>query len=178
MHFDFTLPGETWKDVVGYESIYCISNLGRVVTLRSKIPRLMVPCPRKRHSDNRLFVGLWKNKEQKSWAVSVLVLTAFVGQRPPGMEACHFPDRDTTNNRVENLKWATHVENVGHRVVHDTVLYGTRLYISKLDDEKVREIRRQHATTNCSYGSLGRAFGVDAATIRDVVVRRTWKHVA
>jgi hypothetical protein len=40
-----------------------------------------------------------------------LVLELFVGPRPEGMEACHYPDADKNNNRLENLRWDTHGEN-------------------------------------------------------------------
>jgi len=31
------LQGETWKDVVGYEGLYEVSNLGRVKSLKKRI---------------------------------------------------------------------------------------------------------------------------------------------
>ncbi len=44
-----------------------------------------------------------------------LVLEAFVGPRPDGMEACHYPDSDKENNRLTNLRWDTHDENAKDR---------------------------------------------------------------
>lgn len=49
-----------------------------------------------------------------------LVLEAFVGACPEGMEARHFPDRDTSNNRLENLRWATHQQNIDDKKFHGT----------------------------------------------------------
>jgi hypothetical protein len=40
-----------------------------------------------------------------------LVLETFVGPKPPGMEGCHYPDGDKSNNRLSNLRWDTHAEN-------------------------------------------------------------------
>lgn len=53
------------------------------------------------------------NDDGKSWVPCVhrLVLDAFVGPRPSGMQACHYPDFDKGNNRLENLRWDTHAEN-------------------------------------------------------------------
>jgi hypothetical protein len=42
--------------------------------------------------------------------VARLVLEAFVGLCPAGMEACHFND-DPADNRLENLRWDTHSNN-------------------------------------------------------------------
>lgn len=56
-----------------------------------------------------------KVKEDGGRAVAVglhrLILEAFRGPCPEGMEACHFPDPDPANNRIENLRWDTHREN-------------------------------------------------------------------
>lgn len=49
--------------------------------------------------------------EYKNARVHVLMLTAFVGPRPPGMYACHYPDHDKQNNSLENLRWDTPREN-------------------------------------------------------------------
>src|SRR5262249_51860665 len=38
--------------------------------------------------------------------VARLVLRAFVGPRPPGMEPFHYPDEAPQNCRLENLRWA------------------------------------------------------------------------
>lgn len=52
--------------------------------------------------------------------VHTLVLESFVGFRPKGMQARHFPDNDTSNNRLSNLSWATPKVNQGDRVIHGT----------------------------------------------------------
>jgi hypothetical protein len=43
--------------------------------------------------------------------VHVAVLEAFVGQRPPGAEGRHRND-DPLDNRLANLQWGTHAENM------------------------------------------------------------------
>jgi hypothetical protein len=44
-----------------------------------------------------------------------LVLEAFIGPCPPGMEACHYPDPSRQNNHVGNLRWDTKQENAHDR---------------------------------------------------------------
>lgn len=56
-------------------------------------------------------VGLDRAGRNVSRFVHRLVLEAFVGPRPSGMEACHFPDHDKSNNSLSNLRWDTHAEN-------------------------------------------------------------------
>ena len=52
--------------------------------------------------------------------VQWLVLEAFVGPCPDGMECRHFPDRDPTNNRLDNVRWGTAQENSDDKKVHGT----------------------------------------------------------
>jgi hypothetical protein len=47
---------------------------------------------------------------RKTVGIHRLVLMAFYGPRP-GMQACHFPDPDPSNNRLSNLRWSTPAQN-------------------------------------------------------------------
>lgn len=55
-----------------------------------------------------------------------LVLEAFVGPKPDGMEGCHYPDSDKSNNRLENLRWDSQQENAKDRW-RDRALLPTRV---------------------------------------------------
>lgn len=109
---DATHEYEEWRPVVGWESKYEVSNLGRI----RSIPRVVrggrgshrnVPQTiRKQFPTNSgyMIVGLSNGQNSRSRLVHVLVLEAFVGPRPSDMEACHF-DGDKTNNVLSNLRW-------------------------------------------------------------------------
>ncbi len=119
---------ERWLPVVGYEGYYEVSDLGRVRSL----PRSMVDrngrvrrlrgkllSPRLGGLDGRRIVGLSAGNGPRSRHVYPLVLEAFVGPRPPGMEACH-NDGDSTNDRLSNLRWDTSSSNSLDAVEHGT----------------------------------------------------------
>ena len=121
---------EVWKPVVGYEGLYQVSNLGRVKSLPRKVrqtsrwgkemqrtvqEKILTAHPLLR--SGHLYVRLHKEKKGKDWYVHTLVLTAFVGPRPEGMECLH-RDGDPTNNRVENLRWGTRSQNRLDTVKH------------------------------------------------------------
>ena len=111
---------ELWKDIPGYEGRYQVSNLGRVKSL----PRV-VECKNHRRRrepgqilkpacapDGHLMVNLGFSKEHRAKKVHQLVALAFL-ENPSGgrVEVCH-NDGDPKNNRVENLRYDTHSENI------------------------------------------------------------------
>jgi len=73
-----------------------------------------------------------------------LVLAAFVGPCPKGMEARHFPDRSRRNNKVSNLKYGTRLQNIHDRIFHGTDNRGSRSGTAKLTWKQVNEIRELH----------------------------------
>lgn len=109
---------EVWKPVPDYEGLYSVSNLGRIrsesrtITLKNGRSRRWPESILKpfKNSDGYLRVELWKNNKQQTRFVHRLVLEAFVGEAPPGTQACHWNDTPE-NNRLENLRWGTKSEN-------------------------------------------------------------------
>jgi hypothetical protein len=109
---------EQWLPVVGFEGAYEVSDRGRVRSLERVVasgrytrrvsPRLLSPT---RNPNGRLYIDLNVNGVPDRRWVHHLVLEAFVGPRPPGMEACHWNDVGH-DNRSENLRWDTHSENM------------------------------------------------------------------
>ena len=95
-----------------------MSDKGRVKSLR-KIR--LGPLGRIRHYPEKMLrcgvnargyptVGLYRDQKVKMRKVHTLVLEAFVGPRPEGMEGLHFDDIKA-NNQLGNLRWGTTAEN-------------------------------------------------------------------
>ena len=112
-----------WRDVVGYEGVYEVSSDGQVRSVerldsrgrrRAARPRALT-----RQKSGHLVVALSRNGAQKSIGVHRLVLQAFVGPCPEGMEACHWNDVPD-DNRVENLRWDTRAANIADSVRNGT----------------------------------------------------------
>jgi HNH endonuclease len=121
-----------------------------------------------------------KGFPQKRFSIAFLVLSAFRGPRPEGYEACHFPDRDRSNNRYSNLRWDTHAGNEQDKKVHGTEQSGERNHLAKLNDDKVREMRKLydemgHTTKTVLF--LAAKFNVFWTNVYAIVKRKTWKHV-
>jgi len=111
---------ERWSEIPGYEGFYEVSDMGRVRSL----DRIVVDkqATRFRRFKGRLLkpqltqagyyvVALSKNGKPKDHYIHRLVLSAFVSLPEPGFEACHENDV-RTDNRLRNLRWDTHLENV------------------------------------------------------------------
>lgn len=110
---------EEWRPVVGYESLYAVSNLGRVKrTGKARGTRLGVLKPGK-HPKGYLFVGLTANSRKRVREVHRLVGEAFIGPLPPGLQTRHL-DGNPANNAVTNLAYGTQSENMQDSIRHGT----------------------------------------------------------
>ena len=114
-HYDtFMSHTETWLPVVGFEGHYEVSDQGRVKTLKTDVAtggRILKPQVIARY----YYVGLWKNGKLKQSRLHRLVLLAFVGPCPEGMECLHGPG-GKFDNRLSNLRWGTKSENMQDHV--------------------------------------------------------------
>jgi hypothetical protein len=107
--------------------------------------------------------------------VHQLILEAFVGPCPPGME-CRHKDGNPTNNRLENLAWGTRTENIADRVAHGTSNRGERSGKAKLTESQVIEIRRLRSM-GMVCREIGLMYGVHPSTISGIVLRYKWRHI-
>lgn len=105
---------EEWRDVVGYEGLYQVSNLGRVKSLARTVmrkngaplpvrERIMQPCLNA-SGYYVVYVGYKKTEIHR------LVAPAFLGIRPRGFVTDHI-DRNKLNNKIENLRYIDRSEN-------------------------------------------------------------------
>jgi hypothetical protein len=143
-------------------------------------PRLAGP-----PAGKRWMVCLYARGRCKQACVHSLVLLAFVGPRPDGMEACH-NDGDRDNNRLSNLRWDTPRGNAEDRERHgrtsrgerhSALCRGERSGQAKLTEQQVREIQRL-VGEGTTKASVARQFGVSWCCVNDIVRRRAWRHVA
>jgi hypothetical protein len=125
-------------------------------------------------ADGRWVVGLRRNGRKVVVRIHRLVLEAFVGPRPSGYQACHFPDANTANNRLDNLRWDTSASNYNDRRHHGTCNSGERNGSSKLTRahvEKIRALRKDGVT----YKELGERFSVSTSNAQSICKGWTWK---
>lgn len=112
---------EVWKDVVGYEGIYKVSNKGKVKSIRNNKEKLLSLAKAK---DGYLSVGLYKNGKGKMQRIHSLIAKSFIDSSyiEKGLVVNHINFiRD--DNRLENLEIVTQRENTSYKRSHKTSVY-------------------------------------------------------
>lgn len=117
---------ETWKPIPEYEGLYEVSDQGRVKSIARLVKqgghdRRVHERIRKTYTraSGHLQTSLSKAGVIRSWEVHVLVMLAFVGPRPAGMEVRHL-NGNPADNRLSNLRYGTRAENVQDAIAHGT----------------------------------------------------------
>ena len=108
-------------------------------------------------------------------AGQILVLEAFIGLRPDGMEACHC-DGNPGNNALTNLRWDTHSENEKDKVSHGRTAKGSKSSRAKLLEEDVLRIRSRYSE-GVTCATMAREYGLSDSAIRMIVKRKRWSHI-
>jgi NUMOD4 motif/HNH endonuclease len=176
---------ERWLPVTGYEGLYEVSSLGRVRSLDRLVGGPQGPSSRifpgrilKPHTQapprDYAQVRLSRENVQETHPVHRLVLEAFTGPCPAGMEALHGPG-GKEDASIANLSWGTRAQNMGPDRVRDGQgNRGERSGLARLTWAQVCEIRERMARGE-SQVSIAR-FGVNNQTITLIKQRKTWAH--
>lgn len=106
--------GEEWRDVIGYEGRYRVSNLGRVSGTKILSPQV--------NNAGYYVVHLYRDGQRSIALVHRLVAFAFV-LRPFGSSEVNHLDGVKLNNPASNLEWVTRIENVRHSIATGLVRY-------------------------------------------------------
>lgn len=114
---------ELWKSIPEYDGLYEASDQGNIRTVDGKITsnaryqkrvwrrRVMKQKIHRRGNRADARVELWKDGTHKTWLVSRLVASAWIGLPESGMTVNHI-NGNPLDNRPENLEWVTLQENI------------------------------------------------------------------
>jgi hypothetical protein len=165
---------EIWKDIADWP-LHQVSNMGRVRALpgariKSRIATKIELRKQMYHSSGHLWV-----KGRPYYYVHRLVLQAFVGSPPHGMECRHLNGKPT-DNRLSNLRWGTKAENAADRARHGTNTLGERNGVAKLTYKDVIAIRSL-PKNKWLQRDIAKQYGVAQETISHVLRGTTWKHI-
>lgn len=120
---------ELFRDVVGFEGLYKVSNLGRVKSLKFNKEKILNLY---KGTKGHINVKLYKDKKQYTIEVHKLVSMAFLNHKPKkGLVIDHI-NEDKTDNRLKNLQIITSRKNTSKSfLVSDKSSKYTGVYWSK-----------------------------------------------
>jgi hypothetical protein len=155
---------ERWAEIEGYNGDYEVSTHGRVMSFkRDAGGRLM---SLRTNTCGYLIVDLCANCERKSIRVHRLAAEAFI-HNPDNKPQVNHINGVKTDNRLENLEWATSSENVQHSF--DTGLLvavsGEKHYKATVSDEMVRQSIAEYATGKYTQEEIAKMRGVHRTTV-------------
>ena len=107
---------EEWKDIIGYEGKYQVSNIGNVRSLDYMHTGKTKELKQDTNRYGYKMVRLCKNGNMKAFSVHRLAAIAFI-PNPSDYPQVNHKDENKSNNNVDNLEWCTNEYN------HN---YGTR----------------------------------------------------
>ena len=94
---------EVWKDVIGYEGLYQVSNQARV---RNSKGQILKQCVKVGKCVYYKYVQLYKDGRYKMKYVHRIMAECFL-PNPNNLPIINHKDEDGTNNRLDNLEWCT-----------------------------------------------------------------------
>ena len=118
---------EEWKDIIGYEGLYQVSNLGRIKSLGNEFSKKQKIRKLSKNRNGYLKIQLHKNGIKKTIEVHRLVAEAFVPNLENKPQVNH-KNCNRVDNRVSNLEWCTVKENTMYIL---TVVKRNNTYIKK-----------------------------------------------
>lgn len=164
---------EEWKDIKGYEGHYQVSNLGRVKSLKygkEKILKLG------QDKDGYSSVVLSKKSKLSTKKVHRLVLGEFT---PYSTLPVNHKDGNKRNNKLNNLEYCTHKENIRHAHINGLMSdrKGSKSAMAKLTESQVVEIRDMYNTKLYTLKQIAAKYNMGYTTIQGICSGKYWTHV-
>lgn len=174
---------EIWKQIPGYGGLYEVSNRGlvrsktRTITryhknlggMKDFVYKSRLLKLRKRVTGHLIFGGSYAGERFELFAHRA-VLMAFVGLPEPGQEGCH-NNGNASDNRVENLRWDTHANNMKDKSLHRNRNRGQTHPFAKITEAQAMQI----IEGQISVADASKEFGISKSNASSIKRGATWK---
>jgi len=162
---------EIFKDIKGYESLYQISNLGRIKSLKFNKEKILIPNKKRK---GYLSILLY-NKGLKGYYIHRLVAKAFISN-PENKPCINHKNGIKSDNRIENLEWVTYSENNKHAYKIKLIdKKGEKNSNHKLEKKDILFIRKNK--NKYFQKELAKIFNVNPVTISYILRYKTWNYL-
>lgn len=158
---------EIWKEFP-LDTKVKVSSLGRV---RSRLGRILKPF--KSHNGYSC-VRISVKGKATNFKVHRLVAITFLGLSDK--KTVNHRDGDKLNNRIDNLEWSSHSENLFHATRVLGVRSGERSHLSKYDDIKIMSIITC-LKAGMKKSNIAKELGVSPSLVCDIASKRAWNHL-
>lgn len=176
---------EVWKDVIGLEDYYQVSNLGNVrskerFVIRGRGGKYKIQCKNLNpaiNSDGYL-TGIFRvDKNPINYKVHRILAESFIGSIPKGFEVNHI-NGIKTDNRLENLEIVSKSKNIKHAFALglNKPRRGQLNGMCKIDSNKAKSVKEM-TFNGFTESQISKELNVSIHTVRDIRRGRTWKHV-
>ena len=174
---------EDWKDILGYEGLYQVSNLGRVkrlpkTTLRvdgSLLPLKESILKKKASNNGYEHTCLTKEGSSSFFSVHRLVAEAFI-PNPEKKYSVNHIDTNKHNNIVSNLEWSTREEQTQHAISMGKIgIKGECNVKSKLTQEQADSIRSVYKSGGATQLEISEEYGVSRQLVGFIINNKRYK---
>lgn len=177
---------EIWADIEGYDGIYKVSTLGRVLScerivrngssFRKVVEKIKSPTISR---GGYLSVTLFNagRRGAKTFYVHRLVAETFL-PKEVGRGYVNHKNGVKTDASLENLEWVSFSENMVHAYENGLVVSskGESAGKSVLKEIDVHEIRKMYKS-GIPQPEIAKKFGVHQSNISLIVTGKTWRHI-
>lgn len=173
---------EVWRTVPSFGRVFSASSKGRIRTkprlvrfvskagneaYRRKKGKILSP---QKQNGGYLLVHLHLDDKRVAKTVHSLVIEAFKGKRPRGLDVRHYNGR-RTDNRPSNLSYSTRSKNLKDMIRHGTCPF-TGAKVTAAQVRKIRGLRGDYPAV-----LVARKFGLKSKQVYRIWSRENWKHV-
>lgn len=164
------MNNEIWKDVVGFEGKYQVSNLGYVRNSRGKVLK-----PNE-HNLGYLSVKLTLKNEAKNFFIHRLVALAFLTPDTLENNEVDHLNGNKKDNRLLNLEWVSRAENMKRASLKGLLKYpdnsGAKNGMARLSERDVKKIK--NLKDSDTQENIARMFGVTRRAIGMIYSGKRW----
>lgn len=163
---------EIWKEIIGFEKYYKISNTGKILSLRTN----KIVKQSKNLKGYLIFLLKGDFRTKQCIRIHRQVAIHFI-QNTDNLPQVNHKDMDKENNNDWNLEWCTNKENALHSWENGrTALKAHEVYNAKFTKEQIIQIRNLLEDKNLTHKEIAQRFNCARCTITAINTKRSYKY--